>query len=67
VVISAAELADLEDSLELRRDADEAAAVDEGIADADADAGRLHDEDDVLADLRRRRGDACQVRFTRTA
>ncbi|WP_285659439.1 type II toxin-antitoxin system prevent-host-death family antitoxin [Actinomycetospora sp. NBRC 106375] len=56
VVISAAELAGLEDSLELLRDAEETAAVDEGIADVEA--GRLHDEDDILGDLRRRRDDA---------
>ena len=56
MVVSAAELAGLEDSLELLRNADEAAAVDEGIADVEA--GRLDDEDDVLADLRRRRDEA---------
>ena len=55
VVISAAELAGLEDTLEMLRNPEEAAAVDEGIADADD--GGLHDEDDVLADLRRRRDD----------
>lgn len=55
VVISASELAGLEDTLELLRNPDDAAAVDEGIADLVA--GRVHDEDDVLADLRRRRRD----------
>ena len=48
-------LAGLEDTLEMLRNPEEAAAVDEGIADADD--GGLHDEDDVLADLRRRRDD----------
>jgi len=56
VVISASELAGLEDSLELLRNADETAAVDEGIADVEA--GRLHDEADIVADVRRRRDDA---------
>ena len=56
VVISAEELAGLEDTLEMLRDPGEAAAVDEGIEDVTS--GRLHDQDDVLADLRRRRGDA---------
>jgi predicted transcriptional regulator len=56
VVISASELAGLEDFLELLRNADESAAMEEGIADVAA--GRLHDEDDILADLRRRRDDA---------
>ena len=53
VVISAEELAGLEDTVELLRDPAEAAAVDEGIADIDV--GWLHDDDEVLADLRRRR------------
>ena len=38
VVISAAELAGLEDTLEMLRNPDEAAAVDEGIADAERDS-----------------------------
>ena len=53
VVISAEELAGLEDTVELLREPAEAAAVDEGIADVNA--GRLHDEDQILADLQRRR------------
>lgn len=55
VVISAEELAGLEDTLELLRDRPEAAAVDEGIAEIAE--GRTYDQDDVLADLRRRRGE----------
>lgn len=55
VVISAQELAGLEDTVELLRNPSEAAAVDEGVADIDE--GRVHDQDDILADLRRRRGE----------
>lgn len=49
VVISAAELAGLEDTLEMLRNPDEASAVDQGIADIDT--GRTYDQDDVLAGL----------------
>ncbi len=55
VVISAAELAGLEDTLEMLRNPDEASAVDQGIADIDT--GRTYDQDDVLADLNLRRGE----------
>lgn len=53
VVVSAEELAGLEDTVELLEDPVRVGAVDEGIADTNA--GRLHDEDVVLADLRLRR------------
>jgi antitoxin YefM len=55
VMISAEELAGLEDTVELLRDPDEASAVDNGIAEIAA--GRTFDQDDILADLRRRRGE----------
>lgn len=54
VVISAEDLTGLEDTVELLREPAEAATVDEGIADIDA--RRLHDGDEILADLHRRRG-----------
>ena len=56
VVISAKELAGLEDTVDLLRNPVEAAAVDDGIADVEA--GRLHDQDDILADLQRRRDES---------
>lgn len=56
VMISAEELAGLEDTLELLRDPAEAAAVDEGIAEIAE--GHSYDQEDILADLRRRRGES---------
>lgn len=55
-MISVEELTGLEDTVEMLRDPEEATAVDEGIEDVTS--GRLHDQDDVLADLRRRRDGA---------
>lgn len=56
VVISAEELAGLEDTVELLRNPSEAAAVDEGIAEIAE--GRTYDQEEILADLRRRRGES---------
>ena len=56
VMISAEDLAGLEDTVDLLRTPVRAAAVDEGITDVEA--GRLHDQDDILADLQRRRDDS---------
>jgi len=54
VLIDAAELAGLEETVELLNDPEEAAALDEGIADVEA--GRVVDGPEVLARFRARRG-----------